>query len=193
MKNAEVDTYLKNAGPWKKALTELRRIALDAGLEEAFKWRQPCYEAAGTNVAILQGFKNRCALMFFQGALLKDPKGLLEPPGRNSQVARRMVFTGVDEVLANEKALRRFLAEARKLAVSGAKVETKPDPDPLPDEMRDLFREVKGLQRAFEALTPGRRRGYVLHVSGAKQAKTRRARIERCVPRILAGKGLDDR
>lgn len=143
-------------------------------------------------MAIIQGFKEQCAFMFFKGALLKDPEALLERPGANSRVARRMVFSSVGEVVEMEDRLRAFIADAIEIEKAGLKVEAKKGPEPLPDELEDMFGDVPGLKKAFEALTPGRQRAYILHFSGAKQSKTRRSRIEKCVPRILAGKGLRD-
>lgn len=191
-RNPKVDAYLRSAGKWRAAMERLRAIALDAGLTEELKWRQPCYTFQRKNVAILQGFQETCALMFFRGALLKDPEGLLERPGPNSHAARRMVFTGVDAVVEREGRLRGFLADAIENERSGRKVAPRKDGGKLPAELEEMFAKVSGLERAFRALTPGRQRAYVLHVSGAKQAATRRSRTEKCVPRILAGKGLDD-
>ena len=190
--SSRVDAWLQNAEKWRGEMQALRRIALDCGLEEELKWGKPCFTFAGGNVAILQGFKERCALMFFQGALLDDPDGLLERPGANSHIARRMTFSSVGEVVENEDRIRGFLAAAIEAEKAGLKVEVASRPEPLPAELEEMFGEVAGLEKAFAALTPGRRRAYVLHFSGAKQSKTRRSRIEKCVPRILEGKGLRD-
>lgn len=190
--NPRVDRFLQRAKPWREAMEKLRSIALDCGLDEELKWGQPCYTFEQSNVAILQGFKEWCALMFFKGALLRDPDGLLERPGRNSQAARRMTFSSVGEVLEKEGPLRAFVAEAIEVEKAGLKVEKKKNPEPVPDELEEMFGVVPGLEEAFEALTPGRQRAYVLHFSRAKQSKTRRSRIEKCVPRILDGRGLND-
>lgn len=192
--NPKVDAYFRNAKQWRKELEQLRAIVLDCGLDEELKWRQPCYTSGGRNVAILQSFRDKCALMFFQGAALKDPQGLLEPPGANSRIAARMVFTGPDEITKREKRIRAFLEAAIKLGKDGEKAEpTRKAAEPHPAELEAMFREVRGLKKAFGALSAGRQREYVLHFSGAKQSATRRSRIEKCVPRILDGKGMRDR
>ena len=190
--NPEVDAFLANAGKWRDEMAMLRRIALESGLEEDLKWNLPCYTYDGSNVAIIQNFKEQCALMFFKGALLKDPDGLLEKPGKNSRVGRRMVFTGVDEIDDMEVALQGFIAQGIEIEKNGRTVEVKKKREPIPDELEKMFDEHSGLREAFESLTPGRQRGYILHFSSAKQSKTRRSRIERCVPKILDGKGLRD-
>jgi uncharacterized protein YdeI (YjbR/CyaY-like superfamily) len=143
-------------------------------------------------VAIIQGFKEQCAFMFFKGALLQDPEGLLERPGANSHAARRMVFSRDGEVAGMEDRLRAFIAGAIEIEKAGLKVEEKRGSELLPEELEEMFGEVPGLKDAFRALTPGRQRAYILHFSGAKQTRTRRSRIEKCVPRILAGRGLRD-
>jgi uncharacterized protein YdeI (YjbR/CyaY-like superfamily) len=191
--NPEVERLFDRAEKWREEMGELRRIALQSGLNEELKWGKPCYTYERSNVAIIQGFREQCALMFFKGALLKDPDGLLERPGKNSHVARRMVFSDVGQVAAMEGPLGRFLAEAIEVERSGLKVEVNQKPEPPPAELDAMFAEVPGLEKSFGALTPGRQRGYILHFSSAKQSKTRTSRIEKCVPRILAGRGLNDR
>lgn len=191
--NPKVDAYFRGQKRWREELERLRAIALDCGLDEELKWRQPCYTLGGRNIAILQSFREKCALMFFQGSLLEDPQGLLEPPGANSRIAARMVFTGTDEIAKREKRIRAFLKAAIRIEEAGERVEPKKPTEPLPAELESMFREIRGLRKAFGALTPGRQREYVLHFSGAKQAATRRSRIERCVPRILDGRGMRDR
>ena len=190
--NERVDELLAGADRWRAEMETLRRIALDCGLTEAFKWRSPCYTWQGGNVAIIQSFKERCALMFFKGALLRDPDGLLRKPGESSRIARRLEFTAVDEIAEMEGALRSLIAEAIEIEKDGRKVEIEASPEPPPAELEEMFAEVAGLRAAFEALTPGRRRGYILHFSGAKKSATRRSRIEKNVASILAGKGLND-
>ena len=167
-------------------------ISLTGGLSEELKWNKPCYTYNDNNVAIIQPFKERCALMFFKGALLKDPDGLLELPGENSNAARRMVFSSVGEVAEMEARLRDFVAQAIEIEKAGLKVEVQKKPEPLLEELEAKFKEIPELKKAFGALTPGRQRAYMLHFSGAKQSTTRRSRIEKCVPRILGGKGLND-
>lgn len=188
----EIAAYFARTTEWQAAMKKVRAIALDCGLAEELKWGKPCYTFDGSNVAILQGFKNQFALMFFKGSLLKDPKKLLQRPGANSHVAMRMEFSSVAEVVAMEKPLRNFIAAAIAIEQAGLKVETKKAPEPVPAELKALFKSTPGLKRAFEGLTPGRQRGYILHFSGAKQSATRTSRMEKCVPSILAGKGLRD-
>lgn len=188
----EIDRYLEQADKWRGEMRQLRRIVLDCGLAEGLKWGKPCYSFEQGNVAIIQPFKDRCALMFFKGALLEDPEGLLDRPGPNSRAARRIEFTGVDEVVEKEDRLRGFIADAIEIEKAGRKVEAKTGSEPIPDELEDAFGEVPGLEKAFRELTPGRQRGYILHVSGAKRSTTRKSRIDKCVPRILEGKGLRD-
>lgn len=190
--NPKVDAFLKRATKWRQEITRLRAIALDCGLDEELKWGKPCYSAHQGNVAIIQPFKERCGFMFFKGALLTDPQRLLERPGENSQAARRLMFTNVEEVARMEPQLRAFIAEAIKIEQAGLKVEGKKEPEPMPDELREMFARAPGLREAFEALTPGRKRAYLLHFASAKQSKTRTSRIEKSVPRILDGRGLND-
>lgn len=190
--NAKVDAFLKNAEKWREEMAALRAIALDCGLGEELKWGKPCYSSKQDNVAIIQPFKDRCAFMFFKGALLNDPDGLLERPGRNSHAARRMMFSSIEEVTHMGPRLRAFIAEAIEVENAGLKVPERKDTTPIPAELIEMYDKVSGLREAFRALTPGRQRGYILHFTGAKQAKTRTSRIEKCVPRILEGKGLHD-
>lgn len=191
-KNPEIDAFLKRAKTWREEMKNLRRIALDCGLGEALKWGKPCYTFGDGNVGIIQPFKERCAFMFFKGALLEDPDGLLGRPGAHSHVGRRMMFESVRDVVEMEASLRAFIAEAIEIEKAGRRVEVKERPEPLPEELEAMFKEVPGLKKAFNALTPGRQRAYVLHFSSAKQSKTRRSRIEKCVPSILEGKGMRD-
>lgn len=190
--NPKVDQFFTSAKKWQEEMEGLRMIALNGGLAEELKWNKPCYTYDDNNVAIIQGFKERCALMFFKGALLNDPEGLLEAPGEHSHAARRMVFSSVREVAEMEARLRDFVAQAIAIERAGLKVKVEKEPEPLPDELEAMFEEVPGLKKAFEVLTPGRQRAYVLHFSGAKQSTTRRSRIEKCVARILDRKGLND-
>lgn len=190
--NANVDAFLKNAKKWREEMEALRFIALDCGLNEELKWGKPCYSFEKGNVAIIQPFKDRCAFMFFKGALLSDPDDLLERPGPNSHSARRMMFSTVEEVARIEPRLRAFIAEAIEVENAGLKVQARNESEPIPDELVEMYGKVSGLKEAFEALTPGRQRGYILHFASARQAVTRTSRIEKCVPRILEGKGLHD-
>jgi uncharacterized protein YdeI (YjbR/CyaY-like superfamily) len=189
--NPKVDAFVRGATRWQEEMERLRAIALDCGLSEELKWGKPCYTLNRGNVAIIQPFKEGCAFMFFKGELLNDPEGQLEKPGQNSQAARRVMFSSVDQVARMESHLRVFIAEAIEVERGGWKVQGKKDREPIPDELAEMFERVSGLKEAFEALTPGRKRAYILYFASAKQSKTRMSRIEKCVPRILDGRGLN--
>ena len=178
---------------WQAEMEALRAILLASPLDETFKWRQPCYTFEGTNVAMPAGYSDRCVLSFFRGALLEDPEGLLAPPGPNSRAARVLEFHSVEEVEARRKAIEGFVAQAIELVKSGRKVDLPEDDYELPEEMVEALEADTALREAWEALTPGRRRGWALHFSGAKQAKTRASRIEKAAPKIMEGKGMHDR
>jgi uncharacterized protein YdeI (YjbR/CyaY-like superfamily) len=188
-----IDVFLEKAGAWREELAALRAILLDGPLDEAFKWRQPCYTFEGANVAILWGFKAFCGVGFFKGVLMKDPEGVLAAPGENSRATRVLRFTGPDEIAAGEATLRAYVQEAVAVEKAGLKVAFAKDDLEWPEELIARLDTDPALREAFEALTPGRRRGYVLHVSQAKQPATRAARIEKWAPRILEGKGMHDR
>jgi len=187
--------FLRAAEPWRDELEQLRRIVLECGLTEEVKWGAPCFTVDGGNVVILGVLNDYCCLSFFKGVLLKDPEGILRAPGENSRSARLIPFTAVDQVLAMEPALKAYVREAAELERAGAKVDFAKDRDdtPVPAELAARLDEDPEFRAAFEALTPGRRRGWILHFSGAKQPATRASRIERAAPRILAGKGMHDR
>ncbi|MBK8800500.1 MAG: YdeI/OmpD-associated family protein [Fibrobacteres bacterium] len=179
---------------WTEPLKELRRIVLSCGLTEELKWGMPCYTSQGKNIAMVVAFKENCALSFFKGALLKDPTSLLQAPGENSQSIRLARFTAVADIRKRESALERLLRDAVELEKSGAKVALKDvSAFAVPAEFQSTLDGSPDLKKAFDALTPGRRKAYLLHFSAAKQAKTRQSRIEKCIPQILAGKGIDDR
>ncbi len=190
--NPQVDAYLNDAGSWKAELVELRKILLRLPLVEELKWGKPCYTFEGGNVVIFQGFKDACALMFFKGALLKDAKGLLEMPGENTQAARRILFTEARQVVKLGPTLKAYLQEAIEVEKAGLEVAFKKTPEPAPEELQQKFDADPSFKKAFEALTPGRQRAYILHFAAATQSKTRVSRIEKCAARILAGKGLSD-
>lgn len=190
--NPKVDAFLRDAEQWRDEMEALRSVALDCGLSEELKWGKPCYSFKKGNVAVIQPFKDRCAFMFFKGALLNDPEGLLERPGPNSHVARRMMFSSIEEIVRLESRLRAFIVEAIEVENAGLKVEGSKDPASIPDELAEMYKKVPGLEEAFGTLTPGRQRAYILHFTSAKQAKTRTTRIEKYVPRILEGKGMND-
>lgn len=188
----EVDAYIEASDKWPAEMAELRPILLGAGLAEQIKWRSPCYSHEGRNVAIIQEMNDFLALMFFKGALLDDPDGVLSEQGSNTRSARRVTFTSVEDVVGLAGAVRALIDEA--VAAEELGLEVGPAPElVLVGELQDRLDADPALKAAFEALTPGRRREYNLHVSGAKQSKTREARIDRYAPKILKGKGLRDR
>jgi len=191
--NPKVDSVLKKATKWKKEFEKLRKIALGCGLTEELKWGQPCYTLEKANVVLIHGFKEYCALLFFKGALLKDPDGILITQTENVQSARQIRFTGVREINAMAAVVTGYIHQAMDVEKSGRKVILKKTSDfAVAEEFQKKLDENPNLKAAFEALTPGRQRGYLLHFSSAKQSKTRESRIEKCMPGILAGKGLDD-
>jgi uncharacterized protein YdeI (YjbR/CyaY-like superfamily) len=190
---SKVDAFLSKAKKWQDEFTQLRAIILDCGLDEDFKWGQPCYTLDGQNVVLIHGFKEYCALLFFKGALMKDPKNILIQQTENVQAARQIRFTSAEQIAKLDKVLKTYVRNAIELEKSGAKVEFKKTTEfSWPEEFERKVDDMPALRTAFEALTPGRQRAYLLHFSSAKQAKTRESRIEKCVPQILSGKGLDD-
>ncbi len=177
---------------WRAEIAELQRLLSGFDLKEECKWGKPCYTMDGKNVVIIQGFKEYCALGFFQGALLKDPKKLLVQLGQ-VQAARVMKFTGAKEIATKAATIKAYVREAVAAEKAGLKVD-KSRPDlPVPDELKEKFRKDPRFKRAFEALTPGRRRGYLFHFAGAKQPATRIARIDKAMPAIFEGRGLLER
>ena len=189
-RNPKVDAYLSRATKWQGEFKALRRIILDFQLTEELKWGKPCYTFQNSNVVIIQGFKDFCALLFCKGALLNDPNGILKKFGW--QAARRIPFTNVREIVEMEPILKAYIHEATEAEKAGLKVTYKKNPEPIPEELQNKLDEVPALKTAFNALTPGRQRGYILYFSGAKQSKTRESRVEKCMPPILKGKGLND-
>jgi len=172
----------------------LQEIARSCGLTEKIKWGKPCYMLGDRNIVLIQRFNDAIALMFFKGALLKDARKLLEKPGENTQAARVLRFTDIGEIDSKKAVVKAYVAEAIEVEKAGLKVKLKESSQvTLPEELERKFVEIKGLKEAFYALTPGRRRAYVLQISAAKQPKTREARIEKYAPRILQGLGLIDR
>lgn len=190
--NAKVDEFVSRAKRWRGEIETLRSILLDAGLDEELKWGKPCFLFEGSNVAIIQPFKEHCALMFFKGALLEDTHGLLRSQGENTQSAMRLEFTSEDQI--EKSVVLDYVKQAIAVEKAGLKVDFEAKRElELPEELTRIFEKDRKLAKAFDALTPGRQRGYVLHFTGAKQSKTRTARIERAIPKILEGKGLHDR
>ena len=177
---------------WRAEIAELRKILSGFDLSEATKWGKPCYMLDETNVVLIQGFKEYCTLLFFQGALLKDPKKLLVQLGQ-VQAARVMKFTSAREIKTKASGIKAYVREAVAAAKAGKKVETKPREFALPEELKEKFRKDPKFKRAFEALTPGRQRGYLFHFTGAKQSATRTARIEKAMPAIFEGRGFLER
>ena len=190
--NPKVDGYLRKSKKWQQEMEKLRMIILDCQLTEELKWGKPCYTFQKSNIVILQGFKEFCALLFCKGALLNDPNGILEKPGENTQAARRIPFTNVREIVEMEPVLKAYINEAIEAEKAGLKVNFKKNPEPIPEEFQNKLDEIPALKAAFDALTPGRQRGYILYFSAAKQSKTRESRIEKCMHQIFKGKGLND-
>lgn len=191
--NPKVDVFLRKAKKWQQEMEKLRMIILECGLTEELKWGKPCYTFRESNVVIIQGFKEFCALLFCKGALLKDPHGILQKPGESTQAARRIPFANVREIVKMKPILKAYLHEAVEVEKTGLKVDFKKNPEPVPEEFQNKLDEIPALKAAFGALTPGRQRAYILYFSGAKQSKTRASRVEKWTRQILHGKGLDDR
>jgi len=178
---------------WEAEIEEMRRLLARFAMREECKWGKPTYTMGGKNIVILQGFKDYFALGFFQGALLKDPKKLLVQLGQ-TQAGRVMKFTGVGEIAAKAATIQAYVREAMAAEKAGLRIEKKQTSEfPVPEELKEKLRKEPRFRRAFEALTPGRQRGYLYHFAGAKQAETRMARIERAMPAILAGRGFLER
>lgn len=191
--NPKVDAVLSKAKTWRDETAALRAIALSCGLTEELKWGQACYSFEGSNVVLIQGFKAYCALLFFKGLLLKDPKGILEKTGPNSRVGRQIRFAKMADITKQKAALKAYITQAIAVEKAGLKVApAKATKLAIPEELKSKLDKTPAFKTAFYALTPGRQRGYILHFAGAKQAKTREARIEKCKPQILKGIGLND-
>lgn len=191
--NSSVDFYFLKAGKWREELMQLRMICLSSGLAEELKWGCPCYTLEGSNIVLIHHFKEYCALLFFKGALLPDPQAILIQQTENVQAARQIRFRHVEEVVDNERVLKAYIQEAVKVEKAGLKVALKRTADfNAPEEFQKRLDKMPDLRAAFRGLTPGRQRAYLLHFSQAKQSKTREARIEKYIPQILEGKGIDD-
>lgn len=191
-KNPKVDAFVSRATTWQGVIQKVRSVLLECGLDEDIKWGKPCYSFEGKNVAIVQPFKAQCSLMFFKGALLEDTHGLLRSQGENTQSALRLEFTS--EVDVKKSVVKSYAKQAISVEKAGLTVDFKARRElELPDELTQILKKDKKLAKAFDALTPGRRRAYVLHFTGAKQSQTRTARIKKCIPKILAGRGINDR
>jgi len=189
--NPKVDGFLRKTKKWKEEFEKLRTIVLDCGLTEDFKWMHPCYTFQGKNIVLIHGFKQYCALLFHKGALLQDPHGILIQQTENVQAARQIRFTNVQEIMEKEPILKAYIYEAIEVEKAGLQVEKNTE-WVIPEELQQKFAEFPALKTAFEALTPGRQRAYVLYFTQPKQSKTRESRVEKYMQKILDGKGLHD-
>ena len=193
MKNPKVDWYFARTNKWQQETELLRMLILDTGLTETLKWGCPCYVTDNKNIVLIHDFKEYCAVLFFKGSLLKDPKKILVQQTKNVQAARQVRFTSIKDITKLEKALKSYIKEAIAIEKSGAKVPLKKTTQfEMPEEFKKKLDKSAALKKAFFALTPGRQRGYLLYFSSAKQAKTREDRVDRYIPQILKGKGLED-
>ncbi|MDE3182430.1 MAG: YdeI/OmpD-associated family protein [Bacteroidota bacterium] len=191
--NHKIDFFFEKESKWQKEYKQLREIVLDCGLNEELKWGQPCYSLNGKNILLIHGFKDYCAYLFFKGTLLKDDKHILIQQTEHVQSPRQARFTSVKEIIKLEKTLKAYIYEAIEVEKAGLKVKQKKTSDyEVAAEFQKKLNEDKTLKAAFKALTPGRQRSYLFYFSQAKQSKTREARIEKCIPDILKGKGLND-
>lgn len=191
--NPEVDKILAKATRWQDEFEKMRSIALDCGLTEEVKWGNPCYTYEGSNIVLIHGFKEYCAYLFFKGALLRDAEGILIRQSDKVQAGRQVRFTSTEEIRKIEPVLKTYIYEAIEVEKAGLKVPVKKTEDyPVPEEFQHKLKEFPLLKTAFEALTPGRQRAYLLFFDAPKQSKTRESRIEKCIPAILNGKGLND-
>jgi len=192
-KNPEVDWFFDKDTKWQQEYAALRAIVLDCGLTEELKWGQPCYTLKTKNIVLIHGFKDYCALLFFKGALLKDPHGILIQQTENVQATRQIRFTDVREIADVERIVKTYVYEAIEVEKAGLKVSMKKTSDfTVPEEFQVKLDGNRALKTAFDALTPGRQRAYLFYFSQAKQSKTRVARVEKYIPKILTGKGLED-
>src|SRR2546423_9253285 len=190
--NPKVDQYLRRAKKWQKAMEKLRRISLGCGLTEELKWGKPCYTFQNSNIVLIHGFKEYCALLSMKGALLKDAKGILVQQTENVQAARQIRFTNVREIVKIEPVLKAYIKEAIEVEKAGLEVDYKKTSEfVIPEEFQNRLDESPALKTAFDALTPGRQRGYILYFSAAKQSKTREARIEKCLSANSRWKGIE--
>jgi uncharacterized protein YdeI (YjbR/CyaY-like superfamily) len=191
--NAKVDEFLKKEKRWHVELGKLRQIVLECGLTEDMKWGHPCYTLDGRNIAIIHGFKEYCAILFVKGALLNDPEGLLIRQTENVQAGRQIRFTDVREISKLERTIKAYILEAIEIEKAGLKVGKKKTSDfAIPVEFQRKLDELPALRAAFEALTPGRQRAYLYHFAQPKQSATRVSRVEKYIPKILDGLGMDD-
>jgi uncharacterized protein YdeI (YjbR/CyaY-like superfamily) len=191
--NPKVDFYFDKATKWEKEFEKLRTLALDCGLTEELKWGCPCYTFQNSNIVLIHGFKDYCALLFFKGALLNDSNGILIQQTENVQAARQIRFTNIRQIVEMETTVKAYIYEAIEVEKAGLEVKLKKTTEfSIPEEFQKKLNKTPALRTAFHALTPGRQRAYILHFSAPKQSKTRESRIEKCMQQILDGKGLND-
>jgi uncharacterized protein YdeI (YjbR/CyaY-like superfamily) len=191
--NPKVDWFFNKATNWQEEYAELRNIVLDCGLTEELKWGVPCYTFQKSNIVLIHGFKEYCALLFHKGALLMDTEGILIQQTENVQAARQIRFTNVREIVGMEPTLKAYIHEAIEVEKAGLQVDFKKTAEfNIPEEFQKKLDENPDLKTAFNALTPGRQRGYILYFSQPKQSRTRESRVEKCMEQILNGKGLND-
>lgn len=188
----KVNEHISMSKQWKDEMNALRTIILDCQLVEDFKWGKPCYSFEGKNIVLIQGFKEYFALLFFKGGIMKDPNQLLVKMGENTQAGRQMRFENVQDILDKKEIIKNYIFEAIEIEERGEKIEIKKEATPFPEEFQTKMDENTKLKKAFEALTPGRQRAYLFHFSAPKQSKTRESRIEKSIPNILDGKGMND-
>jgi uncharacterized protein YdeI (YjbR/CyaY-like superfamily) len=192
--NPKVDEFIQKSKKWQEEFEALRTVLLDSPLSETLKWGKPCYSFDKSNIVIIQGFKEYCALLFVKGALLKDANRILIQQTENVQAARQVRFTNLPEIFELKPILRAYIHEAVEVEKAGLKVDYKPTSEyKIPEEFQNKLDEGPGLKTAFESLTPGRQRAYILYFSQPKQSKTRESRVEKSIPQILNGRGLNDR
>jgi len=192
-RNHKIDPFFSKAKNWKEEFEMLREIVLDCELTEEFKWMHPCYTYQNKNIVLIHGFKEYCALLFHKGALLKDPHGILVQQTKNVQAARQIRFTSLQQIEEMQLILKSYVDEAIAVEKAGLQVNYNKNTDyVIPEELQNKFVEIPDLKTSFEALTPGRQRAYILYFSAPKQSKTRESRVEKYLPHILSGKGLDD-
>ncbi|WP_422356421.1 YdeI/OmpD-associated family protein [Roseivirga pacifica] len=192
--NTKVDFFFEKPGQWHEAYLALRNIAQETGLQEELKWGKPCYTHKGANVFLIHGFKTYCAILFHKGTLLKDPDEILIQQTENVQAARQLRFTSAEQIAAMRDTIKSYIFEAIEVKKAGLKVSMKKTTEfEMPEELQETFDNDPDFKSAFEALTPGRQRGYLLHFSQPKQSKTRISRIEKCAPLIFEGKGWNER
>jgi len=191
--NPKVDVFLRKAKKWQKEFEKLRRIILDCGLNEELKWGVPCYTFQKSNIVLIHGFKEYCAILFFKGALLHDAKGILIQQTENVQAARQIRFTNVQEIVKMETILKAYIKKAIEVEKAGLKVNYRKTSEfIIPEEFQHKLDEIPELKTAFYALTPGRQRAYIFYFSQPKQSKTRESRVEKYMQQIFNGKGLND-